>query len=104
MTISGTATAPDGVTSVTLALKKSNGRWLDSATKSYLPGLTVNQAKLGTPGGTSTTWSISIPVPAAGTTFTVYASAVGTNGVADTSAYLNTPGSGGSTFTVQPRP
>jgi outer membrane protein assembly factor BamB len=104
MTITGTATAPDGVSSVTVTLKKSNERWLDSATNTYLVGLTVNHAKLGTPGGTSTTWSITVPVPTTGTTFTVFASAYGANGVADTSAYLNPPGSGGSTFTVQPAP
>src|ERR1019366_7166910 len=87
MTISGTATAADGVSAVTVELQKSGNRWLNSGTNSYGPVLVVNQATLGTPGGTSTTWSITVPVPKTGTTFTVLASAVGANGVADTSAF-----------------
>ena len=104
MTISGTATAADGVSAVTVELQKSGNRWLNSGTNSYGPGLVVNQATLGTPGGTSTTWSITVPVPKVGTTFTVLASAVGANGVADTSALANPPGSGSDTFTVQAAP
>lgn len=105
LVISGTASAADGVSSVTVEVERgvaSGARWYDQSSSTYGPGIAVNTAVLATPGATSTTWTISIPVPTAGAPFTVFASAVGANGVADTVGQGRPPTTGQSAFTVLP--
>jgi outer membrane protein assembly factor BamB len=89
ITISGTATASDGVRSVSVLVQMNGaaGQWYHSALKKFAPGLGIAQAKLASPGATSTTWSLALPVPEQAAAYVALASAVGANGVADGTLY-----------------
>jgi len=106
LVISGTATAADGVSAVAVEVERGTGksaRWFDLSSSGFRTGIAVNDAVLASPGATSTTWSLTIPVPSTGAGFTVFASAVGTNGVADTVGQGKPPNAGQSSFTVLAR-
>jgi outer membrane protein assembly factor BamB len=106
LTVSGSATAPDGVAAVTVAIQESNatGPWYHANTGSFRPGMSYSDAVLARPGATSTTWAVSIPVPEAGASYLVEASAVDTDGLADSSSATGGPAPSVSTFTVEPDP
>jgi hypothetical protein len=61
------------------------GPWYDTATGTTNLGPVRNQATLTSPGATTTNWSLSIPAPAAGGTFAVFASAVNVNHIVNNS-------------------
>jgi outer membrane protein assembly factor BamB len=106
LTISGTASAPDGVSTVDVEVQTpvGTGQWVDAATGTLTPGLMINQATLATPGADSTTWSLHVPTALAGGTYQVLAEAVGTNGVADPTAEVGTASSDNVTFSVAADP
>jgi outer membrane protein assembly factor BamB len=101
VTIGGTASGtPIGSVDVAIQSGGSNGSWWDAAAGSWSSGFVTNPATLGTPGAASTTWSASVPVPSGGGTYSVQASATGTDGLADLTAYSSVPSSTRTTFTV----
>ena len=101
VTISGTASGT-AIGAVDLAIQSggSAGNWWDAATGSWTSGFVTDPATLGSPGAVPTTWSASVPVPAGGGTFTVQASATGTDGLADLTAYSSVPSGSRTSFTV----
>ena len=88
LSISGTATAPDGVRAVSVEIQEdgTSGPWYKAATNSFTPGLSATDATIGSPGATSTTWSLTVPVPEQGASYLVDAAAVNEDGIADTSS------------------
>jgi len=96
LTITGTATDASGVANVEVAVQENgaSGAWYDAATGTMNPGPIRNLATLTNPGSTTTNWSFTLPVPAAGGTFAAYASAVNVNNIVNRS----TP----SSFTILP--
>jgi outer membrane protein assembly factor BamB len=82
--ISGTSTDDKGVANVFVAVKNiSTGRWWDPVAKSWSPVFQQIPATLTSPGAPSTTWTASLPAPAAGGSFYVQADAVDTDGQHD---------------------
>jgi outer membrane protein assembly factor BamB len=106
LTITGTASAPDGVSAVDVEVQSpaGTGEWADVAAESFIPGMVINQATLANPGADRTTWSLSVPTTLAEGTYQVLAEAVGTNGVADPTALVGTPNAANVTFTVKADP
>lgn len=98
-TASGTAIA-----AVNVAVQSGgpSGPWWDAATGKWNPGFVDNQATLGSPGAASTAWTLQVPVPSEGGTYTVQASAVTTSGQADISGFQASPVPSRSAFTVAP--
>jgi outer membrane protein assembly factor BamB len=96
LTATGTATDQAGVAGVVVAVQESsqNGMWWDGATGTWVSGPIGNPATVASPGGTSSTWTYSYPVPASGGTYTVTAYTVSAAGESSTPAE--------SEFTVQP--
>ena len=88
---------------VTVSIQRdgAGGTWWDGASGSWVASPYPNQAQLTTPGSTSTLWTAAFPVPPAGGTFEVFASAV-VGGVADPSIGLSAPTAARSSFTVSP--
>ena len=80
----GTATDDTGVAQVMVAIhNESTGRWWDGATQSWTTVYQETPAALDNPGGTSTNWSYTFPVPFAGGEMTVQADAVDGDGQRD---------------------
>jgi outer membrane protein assembly factor BamB len=106
LTISGTASASDGIGGVDVEVQTPSGTgpWVNVATDALTPGLAINQATLASPGATSTNWSIAVPTPLQGGTYQVQAEAVGTNGVADGTAEVGTANAADVSFTVAADP
>ena len=106
LTISGTASAPDGVGAVDVEVQTpaGTGQWVDAATGTLTSGLMINQATLATPDAESTTWSLQVPTTLSGGTYQVLAEAVGTNGVVDPTAEVGTASSDNVTFSVAADP
>ena len=106
LAVSGTAGATGGpaVGSVNVDIQEggASGPWWDGATSQWISTPYPNPAIVATPGASNTTWSYSLPVPAAGGSYQVLASAVNTGGVADISAGQSAPTSARSGFTVLP--
>ena len=104
LTISGTASAPAGVSGVQVLVQEDgqNGTWWSAANNTWEAGPFNNPATLATPGATSTTWSLTVPMPARGTIFEVWSSAVDANGIADIRPDGTTPTASQETFTVLP--
>ncbi len=103
VTVSGRATAAGPIGAVTVSIQRdgAGGTWWDGVSGSWVASAYPNQAQLNTPGSTSTSWTATFPVPPAGGTFEVFASAV-TDGVADPSIGLSAPTAARSSFTVSP--
>ena len=101
--LGGSASAADGVSAVTVQVQRdgSAGPWFDQSQGSFEPGLATATATLASPGATTTAWSLTVPVSSQAAAFTVSASAVGSNGVADTTAYSGTTGSAAIRFSVE---
>jgi outer membrane protein assembly factor BamB len=102
LVISGSATAPDGVQAVDVQIQSSgaSGPWFNQSTGTFTTGMSTALATLAAPGATSTTWTLSVPIPAQGGTYSVYSSAVDADGIADNSAYSASPGSSEESFSV----
>lgn len=106
VTISGSATAPDAVATVDVAVQSGGigGLWWNAASGTWSSGPVANPATLSLPGATATGWSIHVPVPVAGTGLRVVASAVDADGIADTSGDRSTTNPASLSFTVAPDP
>ena len=104
--ISGTATAPNGVSAVTVAVQENgtSGPWFNPGTGTFTPGLAFARANVASPGATTSNWSFALPVPPQGGSFEVFAGAVDTDGIADLSPESSSPGTSTSSFSVQPAP
>lgn len=103
LTISGTASASDGVGAVTVQVQMdgSTGPWFDQSTGTFAAGLSTASATLSSPGATSTNWSLSLPVPAQAASYQILASAVGVNRLADRTAYSSASNADSVQFNVQ---
>jgi len=88
LTITGTATDATGVNAVEVAFQENGiaGPWYNAATGTTNLAPVRNQATLTSPGSTTTNWSLTVPAPAAGGNFTVFASAVNVNNIVNPSA------------------
>jgi outer membrane protein assembly factor BamB len=75
LTISGTASDPKGVAAVEVSVQSNGtgGPWWDGATGTWSPGAVDTPAQLASPGATSTSWTLSYPVPRAGATYAITA-------------------------------
>lgn len=104
VTVTGTASAPDGVAAVDVEVQEppGTGKWLDSTNGSYGTGMAIDQATLADPGATSTTWSLPVPTQPSGGSYQVLAIAVGANGVADPNAELGAANAANVSFSVAP--
>ncbi len=82
LTVYGNATDSRGVTAVDVGIQSSGpaGPWWDAATGRWSPGPIFNLADLGTPGGLSTSWTMTFPVPKAGGSYEVFANPVSVSG------------------------
>jgi len=101
LTITGTASGtPIGAVDVAIQSGGTDGPWWDAATSSWSTGFVTDPATLGTPGAAATTWSASVPIPAGGGTYSVQASATGTDGLADLTPYSSVPSTSRTNFTV----
>lgn len=78
VTLSGSASDAASVSGVEIAVQSggASGAWYDAATNAWNSAPIRNQAALANAGSANTTWSFSLPVPAAGGTYRVYANAV----------------------------
>jgi outer membrane protein assembly factor BamB len=82
--VTGSATDNTSVTQVLVAIKnKNSGAWWNSSTQKWTKTFNENPASLGNPGGASTSWSTSFPVPLDGGPFLIQASAVDSGGQHD---------------------
>lgn len=99
--ISGTA-GGTSIATVNVAIQSggSDGPWWDAATGLWNSGFVDNSATLADPGSSSTDWTASFPIPPSGGVYAVQASATGTDGLADLSAYSSVPSSSRTSFTV----
>lgn len=106
LTISGNASASDGVRSVTVQVEMNGatGPWFNQSTGKFAAALATASATLASPGANSTTWSLKLPVPPQAASYNVLASAVGTNGVADGTAYASVTNAAAVQFNVQASP
>ncbi len=97
--IQGTATAATGVAQVHVAVREDNpkGSWWNATTSTWSPTPTPNPAILGSPGSASTTWTLSVPTPAAGTVLNVFAQTADSGGAVDVRGPT-------ASFTVLPSP
>jgi outer membrane protein assembly factor BamB len=96
LTVTGKAADQAGVSQVVVAVQESspNGQWWDAATGTWVSGPVGNPATVASPGGTSSTWTFSYPVPTSGGTYQVTANTVSAKGESSASAE--------SQFTVLP--
>jgi outer membrane protein assembly factor BamB len=80
--VTGSASDTAGLAQVVVAVQANGpeGPWWDAATGHWVSGPVGNPATLASPGGTSSRWAFSYPVPAAGGTYRVAASSVSTKG------------------------
>jgi outer membrane protein assembly factor BamB len=106
LSISGTAMAPDGVGAVSVELQEdgTSGPWYQAATNSFTPGLSATDATMASPGATSTTWSLTVPVPEQGASYLVDAAAVDEDGIADISSASGKATAAASSFTMSASP
>jgi outer membrane protein assembly factor BamB len=96
VTVSGTA-GGTAIASVDVAIQSggTTGPWWDAATGQWNSGFVDDPATM-----TPTGWTASFPVPPGVGTYSVQASATGTDGLADLSAYSSAPSSSRTAFTV----
>jgi outer membrane protein assembly factor BamB len=113
LSVKGTATAggtPGGsggtIVGVNVAVQSGgpNGPWWDGSAQTWTAGYFDNAATLTSPGAASTGWSLALPIPPTGGSFTVLASAVQGNGIADISAASSDPGGSDTAFSVRNAP
>ena len=106
LSITGTATAPHGVKAVSVEVQEggTSGPWYKAATNSFTPGLGSTDATLGSPGATSSTWSLTVQVPEQGASFLVKASSVDEDGIEDISSAASGDVPSVANFTVSASP
>jgi outer membrane protein assembly factor BamB len=106
LVVSGSASTSSGnsISAVSVAIQAggAGGVWWDSATGTWIAAPYGNAATLTAAGSSATTWSLSFPVPPAGASYGVFASAVRSNGVADISAEQSQATPARSSFAVSP--
>ena len=104
LVISGTASDPAGVHAVKVTVQQGGqtGSWWSQVTKSWEGGIVDNGVALVDPGATSTSWTLKVPAPAAGTIMEVRAAAVDTAHLADTSSDESQSSAARVDFTVAP--
>jgi outer membrane protein assembly factor BamB len=104
LVISGTASDSTGVSSVKVTVQEDgeSGQWWSATKKAWQPGPFNNAAVLATPGATTTSWSLQVPMPARGTVVEVRASAVNSGQVADTQSGTSQATSARIDFTLAP--
>jgi eukaryotic-like serine/threonine-protein kinase len=87
----GTASDSAGVVAVVTAIRQggSSGKWWDTRTSKWSTTPVTERAILTTPRATSTTWSVSFPVPSSGNAYRVDAYAVSANGPATVPAAVD---------------
>lgn len=102
LTVSGTASGGP-IAGVDVAVQEGGplGPWWNASSGTFTPGYWNNQATLSSPGADTTAWSLTLPVPTGGGTYRVAASAVGADGLADTSADTGPPAPSQDAFTVR---
>jgi outer membrane protein assembly factor BamB len=85
LTVAGNASDGLGVSSVAVALQSggTGGPWWDATMAKWVPGPVANPAVLAHPGALATAWSLAYPVPGAGGTYHVTATASSTGGQSD---------------------
>lgn len=90
------------VTGVQVAVQSggTSGPWWNSQTGTWTSGYASGAAVLPTAGLASANWTFSFPVPPAGGSYRVLASAVQANGIADVTELTPAPGKSDITFTV----
>jgi outer membrane protein assembly factor BamB len=103
ITVSGTASASDGVAAVMVEVQMDGaaGPWFSQKGLKFQSGLAVAYAKVADKDATSTTWSLAVPVPAQAATYQVLASAVGENGLADDTCFSSSANADSVSFSVQ---
>jgi outer membrane protein assembly factor BamB len=102
LTITGTASgAPIAGVNVAIQSGGSSGTWWNATSGTWTTGYDDNPATVASPGSSSTTWSLTIPVPPSGGVYRVEASAAGTNGLADITADSSSLEPSQSDFTVK---
>ena len=104
LVISGTASDPTGVQSVSLAVQEDGqtGTWWSSSTQAWQAGPFNNPATLASPGATTTTWTLTVQMPSRGTVIVVRSSAANTANIADTSSDASAGTPARIDFTVAP--
>ena len=82
LTVTGTAHDATAVAGVEVSVQSSGpvGPWWDAATSTWSPGPVNNPAIVASPGATSSSWTLSYPVPSAGGTYRVTAYTVSSSG------------------------
>jgi outer membrane protein assembly factor BamB len=84
LAVSGNATDDLGVDKVLVAVKDTlSAKWWNASTGTWVGVFEQHEATLTSPGGTSTGWSTSFPVPFVGGSFAVQAEAVDAHGQHD---------------------
>jgi outer membrane protein assembly factor BamB len=102
LAVTGTATgAAIGGVSVAVQSGGPAGPWWDASTGRWNPGFVSDPAALTDPGASSTGWSLEVPVPPGGGSYSVQASATDADGQADLSAYASSPTPSRSSFVVR---
>jgi outer membrane protein assembly factor BamB len=95
LTISGKAGGAGGpsVGAVSVAIQQGGaiGPWWDSASGTWTAAPFGNPATVSGLGASTSDWTLTLPVPQSGGSYQVFASAIGTNGVADISAEQSPP-------------
>ena len=101
LTIRGTASGTS-ISGVDVAIESGGpgGPWWDRQTGRWIPGFITNPATMTSPRAASTSWSLRLPVPAAGGSLRVLAGAVQSNGIADVSDLSPSAGTADATFSV----
>ncbi len=84
LTVTGKATDGTGIAKVMVAVQESGpeGQWWDAATGQWGSGPVSDPATVASPGGTSSGWTFSYPIPSAGGAYQVTASTISTTGQA----------------------
>jgi outer membrane protein assembly factor BamB len=105
LTIAGRAKGqPVAAVDVAIQTDGASGPWWDSASGTWTGGFYDNPATVASVGSTDTAWSLKIPVPTGGGVYRVFASAAGTDGVADVSAESSQLSPARSSFSVRYSP
>jgi outer membrane protein assembly factor BamB len=81
LTATGSASDTVGLQSVSVSVQSgaANGPWYDGATQKWVRGPVNNLVNVASPGQLQSAWSFSFPVPPAGSTYRLMASAVDAN-------------------------
>jgi len=104
LTISGTASDPTGVKSVSVAVQEDGqtGTWWSATKQAWQAGPFNNPATLTSPGATTTNWTLTVPMPTRGTVVVVRAAATNTGNISDTSSDASKGTPARIDFTVAP--